>query len=263
MMWILHDHAAFCTTPESGMCSTRNRAVKMQQKAAVISEEQGALGCRAPSTQLLNFVDINDGRISRVHCIFRPLPSAPRASNPDPNRARLSAATDCQKEGGLPSGTSLITGSQDHGKAAAAVSSGVLLLDCSSNGTFVNGDRAQSKGLGTQLTEGDRVSLVLSVTPLIEQYFIFHAGGPTRCVLSRSCLALVLLQHPMFRAYMVYTAGEPPRLDDVVWAPMHTMPCPPAEDMQLLSSPAATRLRMRSLQVGTWAAWTCICSPSY
>ena len=54
--------------------------------------------------------------------------------------------------------------------------SGVLLLDCSSNGTFVNGERALSEGMGTALRDGDRVSLVLSVNPLVELYFIFHAG---------------------------------------------------------------------------------------
>jgi hypothetical protein len=56
-----------------------------------------------------------------------------------------------------------------------------LLLDCSRNGTFVNGVRARAHGRGTPLQPGDRVSLVLSVTPLIEHFFIFHAGA-WRCL---------------------------------------------------------------------------------
>ena len=31
-----------------------------------------------------------------------------------------------------------------------------------------------------ELKDGDRVSLVLSVAPLAEQYFVYHAGDP-RC----------------------------------------------------------------------------------
>lgn len=34
------------------------------------------------------------------------------------------------------------------------------------------------RGSWAPLREGDRVSLVLSVAPLAEQYFIYHSGDP-------------------------------------------------------------------------------------
>lgn len=54
----------------------------------------------------------------------------------------------------------------------------MVLLDCSSNGTFVNGELVRVRGSGMPLAAGDRVSLVLSVTPLVELSFTFHAGEP-------------------------------------------------------------------------------------
>ncbi len=51
--------------------------------------------------------------------------------------------------------------------------------DLSSNGTFVNGRRLKSAQDGAErrwLTAGDRISLVMSVKPLHEQYYIYHAG---------------------------------------------------------------------------------------
>lgn len=50
------------------------------------------------------------------------------------------------------------------------------MVDYSSNGTFVNGEQASTTGHGTLMRDGDRLSLVLSVTPLVEHFFIYHAG---------------------------------------------------------------------------------------
>ena len=53
---------------------------------------------------------------------------------------------------------------------------GARLLDCSSNGTFINGEPVSKNGTGSLMRDGDRLSLVLSVTPLVEHFFIYHAG---------------------------------------------------------------------------------------
>lgn len=53
----------------------------------------------------------------------------------------------------------------------------MILKDCSSNGTFVNGEKV-GKGRTAGLKHGDRISLVLSVAPLVEQYFTYWAGTP-------------------------------------------------------------------------------------
>ncbi|CAD7704362.1 unnamed protein product [Ostreobium quekettii] len=52
-----------------------------------------------------------------------------------------------------------------------------ILEDCSSNGTFVNGKKV-GRGKSIPLKDGDRMSLVLSVAPLVEQYFMYHEGNP-------------------------------------------------------------------------------------
>mmetsp|Transcript_3337 Transcript_3337/g.7883 ORF Transcript_3337/g.7883 Transcript_3337/m.7883 type:complete len:821 (-) Transcript_3337:193-2655(-) len=54
----------------------------------------------------------------------------------------------------------------------------VYLTDWSSNGTYVNGNRINTEDKRVALKDGDRISLVLSVTPLAEQFFIFHLGDP-------------------------------------------------------------------------------------
>ncbi|KAL4447679.1 hypothetical protein ABPG75_004898 [Micractinium tetrahymenae] len=51
------------------------------------------------------------------------------------------------------------------------------LQDLSSNGTFLNGERV-GRGRAEPLSDGDRISLVLSVAPLAEQAFIFQTGDP-------------------------------------------------------------------------------------
>ena len=48
--------------------------------------------------------------------------------------------------------------------------------DQSANGTFLNGKRLE-KGEQVSLKEGDRLSLVLSLSPMLERSFIFRMGG--------------------------------------------------------------------------------------
>ena len=48
------------------------------------------------------------------------------------------------------------------------------MQDTSSNGTFLNGVKL-AKGDVVALQDGDRISLVLSVAPLAEQFFTFHS----------------------------------------------------------------------------------------
>ncbi len=53
------------------------------------------------------------------------------------------------------------------------------MQDLSSNGTFVNGRKLKSAQDGADrrwLSAGDRLSLVMSVKPLHEQYYIYHTG---------------------------------------------------------------------------------------
>lgn len=130
--------------------------------------------CRAPSTGRLNFVGVNDGRVSRLHCVFRPEPFAAATSACE---AQTTAEPDnirAVQHNALHQTRLLHERSSLYGEPADIP--GALLIDCSTNGTFVNGARASSQGLGTPLRDGDRISLVLSVTPLVEQYFVFHAG---------------------------------------------------------------------------------------
>ncbi|CAK0751193.1 hypothetical protein CVIRNUC_002049 [Coccomyxa viridis] len=139
---------------------------------------------RAVWSKDLTFVDILDGRVSRLHCILRPGSSTAAASA---------------------------------SSSAGAASRGACLLDVSSNGTFINGEPASASGRGSLIKDGDRLSLVLSVTPLVEHFFIYHAG-------------------------------EHPADGSVDWAPARSIASAAADDRQQLASQAATELRMRSLQ---------------
>ena len=87
----------------------------------------------------LAFAEVVDGRISRLHCTIRMEPGL-----------RLPLAA---------------------GRSYAAI-----VEDRSSNGTFVNGERIPP-GVAIGLKEGDRVSLVMSITPLIEQTFTLRTGA--------------------------------------------------------------------------------------
>eukprot|EP00210_Caulerpa_lentillifera_P004653 g4438.t1 len=49
--------------------------------------------------------------------------------------------------------------------------------DCSSNGTFLN-DTKIERGCQILLKDNDKISLVRSVAPMTEHYFIYHQGGP-------------------------------------------------------------------------------------
>lgn len=49
--------------------------------------------------------------------------------------------------------------------------------DQSANGTFLNGERL-SKGELVPLKDGDRLSLILSLSPMLERSFVFHMGAP-------------------------------------------------------------------------------------
>lgn len=100
------------------------------------------------------FVEIPDGRISRVHCLLYTTTITTTA-----------AADDSNKSFSLSSSSSLPT-----------------LRDISRNGTFLNG-RKISRGEEAPLIDGDRISLVLSVAPLSEQAFIFHLGHPLAALL--------------------------------------------------------------------------------
>ncbi|CAL5227738.1 g10754 [Coccomyxa viridis] len=136
---------------------------------------------RAIWSKDLTFVEVQDGRVSRLHCILHP----DKATSP---------------EAGEPT-----------------VAGGARLLDCSSNGTFVNGEPVSRDGTGTLMCNGDRLSLVLSVTPLVEHFFIYHGG-------------------------------EPPMDSLIEWSPVRSIAAAAAEDQQQLASQAANELRMRSLQ---------------
>ncbi|WIA29098.1 hypothetical protein OEZ86_011609 [Tetradesmus obliquus] len=97
-----------------------------------------ANGCDRNLTEVLKrnlgFVEVADGRVSRLHCIIS-----------------LGNAAD---------------GSQQ-----------AMLEDCSSNGTFLNHTKL-AKGESVPLVDGDRISLVLSVAPLVEQFFTYKSGDP-------------------------------------------------------------------------------------
>lgn len=67
--------------------------------------------------------------------------------------------------------------SRVHCQLAHAQGAAVLIDMSSSNGTFLNGE-ALPRGGRAGLADGDRISLVLSVAPLYEQGFTFHAGPP-------------------------------------------------------------------------------------
>lgn len=89
-----------------------------------------------PSGRTSRFVEVADGRVSRIHCTVK-----------------------TQKRDGA-------LGVFD-----------VCIEDCSSNGTYINGNKLGT-GKRAVIKDGDRVSLVLSVAPLVEQFFIYHEGDP-------------------------------------------------------------------------------------
>jgi len=81
----------------------------------------------------LDFVEVADGRVSRMHCVVV---------------------------------------KKKTGRGFEAV-----LEDSSTNGTFVNNVKVE-KGKSVMLKDNDKISLVMSVAPVSEKYFIFHKGCP-------------------------------------------------------------------------------------
>ena len=134
----------------------------------------------------LSFAEIPDGRVSRLHCIVRAdgPPAAP-AQDPvglaspagTPRGAGDAADAD---EAALESllrelcrlDSRLAASPNPNSKPSPAA----YLEDFSSNGTFLNGERVPA-GAAVALRDGDRLSLVLSVAPLTEQFFTFHQGA--------------------------------------------------------------------------------------
>ena len=136
----------------------------------------------------LSFAEIPDGRVSRLHCIVRAdgPPAAP-AQDPvglaspagTPRGARDAADADeaalesllrelCRLDSRL--------AASPNPKPSPAAPPAAYLEDFSSNGTFLNGERVPA-GAAVPLRDGDRLSLVLSVAPLMEQFFTFHQGA--------------------------------------------------------------------------------------
>lgn len=173
--------------------------------------------CRDQLPRGLSFAEIPDGRVSRLHCIVRagaPIDMATRNGAdmvapegapgfPGPQGAPDAAAdassrAGCSADahtGGFPAdkpiqgpgnpekGATFELRRQQsswRGSAAGARAAAVAYLeDCSTNGTFLNGERVPH-GESAPLRAGDRLSLVLSVAPLTEQFFTFHEGALTR-----------------------------------------------------------------------------------
>jgi FHA domain/RING-type zinc-finger len=109
-------------------------------------------------------VEIPDGRVSRVHCLLSTTSSfSATATAVEAMTASTSSATNTN--------------------SSVYYSYIPILRDISRNGTFLNG-RKLSRGEEARLSEGDRISLVLSVAPLAEQAFIFHLGHPLGALLN-------------------------------------------------------------------------------
>lgn len=86
----------------------------------------------------LGYLEIPDGRVSRLHCIIQ---SDSRLALPLLGRSTVQAFVE----------------------------------DNSANGTFLNGKRLV-KGEQAPLHDGDRLSIVLSLSPMLERSFSVHIG---------------------------------------------------------------------------------------
>ena len=139
------------------------------------------------------FVEVADGRVSRVHCCIG------RATNPATSGQQAYLEVDFAAETRRPAAAKAGASNSKltwllqmrFGESVHLLSweVGPLELRCrtrcavaqdlSSNGTFVNGRKLKSAQDGAErrwLTAGDRISLVMSVKPLHEQYYIYHTG---------------------------------------------------------------------------------------
>ena len=81
--------------------------------------------------------------------------------------------------------------------------SSLAVQDLSSNGTFLNGRKLKSASDGAArqwLSSGDRISLVMSVKPLAEQYYTYHTGEHHGCADRR-------LWHTLVQAHVCILYG--------------------------------------------------------
>ena len=119
------------------------------------------------SAKALGFVEVADGRVSRLHCMIQ---------------------------------ADMFRGLPLHSRLPAPATVG----DHSANGTFLNGERLV-KGERRALRDGDRLSLVLSLSPMIERSYTFRLGEKSPGVEPALCtlccddplqkLVMGLLQH--------------------------------------------------------------------
>eukprot|EP01025_Chloroclados_australasicus_P056679 TRINITY_DN7050_c0_g1_i5.p1 TRINITY_DN7050_c0_g1~~TRINITY_DN7050_c0_g1_i5.p1 ORF type:complete len:994 (-),score=156.00 TRINITY_DN7050_c0_g1_i5:384-3365(-) len=98
----------------------------------------------------VGFVEVPDTRISRIHCTIT-RENINKLTYTDISKAHQQFSDDTY----------------------------VVLRDYSSNGTFLNNQQLAQKGeKGVCLKSGDRVSLVMSVAPMAEHFYIYHSGVP-------------------------------------------------------------------------------------
>ena len=111
----------------------------------------------------LEFVEVADGRVSRVHCVV------------------LGKQTEQITEAFLEVMMVPLIHARIRSNTIRPEEIGDMCVcygqDCSSNGTFVN-NRKLGKGESALLNDMDKISLVMSVAPMAEQYFIYHKGHP-------------------------------------------------------------------------------------
>ena len=91
------------------------------------------------SATALDYLEVPDGRVSKLHCMIQ-----------------------SEAKGGLP--------------LLSKASCQAFVEDQSANGTFLNGRRL-AKGEQIPLRQGDRLSVVLSLSPMLERSFTVHFGG--------------------------------------------------------------------------------------
>ena len=92
------------------------------------------------SATALGFLEVPDGRVSKLHCMIL---NDSKAGLPLPGRTWAQA----------------------------------VIEDQSANGTFLNGKRL-AKGEQVPLRHGDRLSVVLSLSPMLERSFTVNFGLP-------------------------------------------------------------------------------------
>lgn len=146
-----------------------------------------ASGGGASGSRDASFVEVADGRISRLHAWVR--------WDAAVQQAVLEVRWWRRRAGGCPVGVlasglhlaaGRLAGRQERHALVGAVLPQNNIVGCtrapaapqdlSSNGTFLNGRRL-GRGRSAPLADGDRIALVLSVAPLAEQAFTYCRGG--------------------------------------------------------------------------------------